>query len=568
MEEIQMDRIKICALGGLDEHGRDCYLVEINDLIYVLDCGIVLADKTIPGIDCMLPNASYLIQNKDRIAGYIITHSHEENAAGIKYFYKKAPAPIYTTKTTALFLISQAKLYHINVNFNFKYIDPNGEAKIGDRVVTFFQTAHNAPNSFGLAIPTDKGNIIYTGDFIVDFSISEESFKFNALKLEQLSYQKTLLLMCESKGANKIGYCSPRHKCKEKIRKYFVDNDGRIFFTCFWQNGYRVKEILDLAKEFKRKVYFYDKYTETVVKILVDADIGLSLKPEDIISHEDYIRVRRQEMLVLILDHSVDIFDKIQKLAYGNSIDKRIFIEPMDTFINGAIPTETMENEGTFAVDAVYRTGCDVIWLSRKECISMHARQDDIKTFLSFLKPKYYMPVRGRYVNLMDNAKLAVSMGIGLNHMNIFVLDNGMQISIDESGKARLIPNSVNKIPVEPGIVDGTGISVTGTEKIIEERKKLGVDGVVIIATTISKSKKAMVTSTDCQMRGFVYSKDCEPLVKTLVQIFNEELNLVLKSGSLDFENAFTLIKERCLRFIRKYNGREPLIDPLVLFVD
>lgn len=563
-----MDRIKICALGGLDENGKNCYVIEINDQIFVLDAGLVLADKTIPGVDCLIPNCSYLIENKDRIAGYIITHAHEENSAALKYFYSKAPAKIYTTETTANFLIAQARIYHVKVVFDFEFIDPNGNQKIGDRVIEFFQTAHNAPNSFGVCIPTDKGNIIYTSDFIVDFSIAEKTFAFNVKKLDTLSQKKTLLLMSESKAANKAGFCSPRHRCKDKIRKYFADCDGRLFISCFWQNGFRLKEILDLAHENHRKIFFYDKYTEEVIHNLIKPYTGITLAKEDIIPNEDYIRVRKQEMLVLILSHSESIFDKIIDLTNGSSADKRITIEANDTFINCAIPTETMENLGTEAIDAVYRTGCEVVWLSNKEYASMHARQDDLRTFLSFLKPQYYMPVRGKYVNLMENARLAVSMGIGLNHMNVFILDNGMELIIDENGKTRIIPNNVNKIPVQAALVNGSGTSFHNSKEIIDERAKYGFDGLITAMACVSRSKKEVVGQIDCRLKGFINMRNSEPVVKGVVKIFLDEINSALSKDNFDFEEAKNNTKERILKLIRKENGRSPSFIPIVTIID
>jgi ribonuclease J len=197
----------------------------------------------------------------------------------------------------------------------------------------------------------------------------------------------------------------------------------------------------------------------------------------------------------------------------------------------------------------------------------MHARQDDLKYFLSVLKPKYYLPVRGKFTRLIANAKLAVEMGIGLNHSNVFVLDNGTELIFDESPRPRLIPNEVNKIDISPLLVDGTGISKYG-DSVIEERKKLGVDGLVIVAVTISASEKKIIAGPDCQMRGFVFAKEAEPILKMVSTIFVEEIKMVLAQGSLNFEKAKENTMERSKRFIFRENGRRPLILPEIIIVE
>ena len=207
-----MDKIKVFALGGLDENGRDCYVVEINDDIFVLDAGVSLPDKNIPGVDYLLPNASYLIENKSRIVAYIMTHGHDENMSALKYFYKSAPAPIYCTEATKYIMEGQAKLQGVKTKMDFITIQPSGQTVIANHIVKFFQTMHNAPYSCGVAIETNRGNIVYTGDFIVDYDVSDPAFIFDLQALSRISEQPTLLLLTESKKATSPGYCSPRHK--------------------------------------------------------------------------------------------------------------------------------------------------------------------------------------------------------------------------------------------------------------------------------------------------------------------------------------------------------------------
>ena len=269
-----------------------------------------------------------------------------------------------------------------------------------------------------------------------------------------------------------------------------------------------------------------------------------------------------------MLGHGGEIYEEMTKLSMGRNEDRRLILDENDIFIVGSIATPTLEVLATRCIDNLYRSGCEVVWLKKKELSSMHARKDDLKFFLSLLKPKYYLPVRGSYTNMIENAKLALTMGIGLNHMNVFIMDNGMQLLFDDrSPRPRMLPYNEEEFGITPIMVDGTGISKVGAE-IIEDRRKLGIDGVVVIAGTFSKSQKKLVAGPDCQMRGFVYVKEAEPLLKTVNQIFIEEALKVLEEEHQNIAEAEKVIKDRTKKFIKRENGREPLVIASIFLTD
>ena len=559
------DHVKVFALGGLDEEGRDCYVVEINDDIFVLDCGMSLPDKTLPGIDALIPNFEYLIRNKSRIKAYIITHGHDEEIGALKFFYDFAPAPIYCTPMTKEFMESQAVLHKIKTSFKFQMVEPTSQHVIAGREVRFFQTCHNMAFSFGVAIWTDKGYVVYTSDFIVDFTVKYSAFKFDLKALAEISEKPTLLLMSESKCAALDGFCAPHHRTYNRLEKYFYE-DKRIFLTCFWENVYRIREFFDLAETFHKKVYLYDEYTKNCIDFMTQK-LDFTIKKDTIVSSSELLRVRSSDVVIFMLGHNEDIYTEIENIAMGRNEDKRIALNENDIFVIGAIPTDIYEVHATKCIDSLYRTNCEVVWLKRKDVPAMHARKDDLKFFLSVLRPKYYLPVRGIYTDLLDNAKLALSMGIGLNHSNVIVLDNGMQIEFGDTPRPILIPNEENKIAIAPILVDGTGISKVGDE-VINDRIKLGVDGVVVIVSTVSRKEKRIIAGPDCQMRGFVYVKEAEPLLKAVSQTYVEEVTNALKEGVEDFEALQDDIKEKARKSIRKDNGREPLIIVSIIPID
>lgn len=561
-----MDYIKISALGGLDENGRDCYVIEINNDLFVVEAGSSLPDKTIPGVDFLLPNAEYIIQNRNRLKAYIITHGHDESMSGLKYFYNRAPAPVYCTETTKRCILGQANILKVKTNFSFQIVEPSSSVTIANHVVHFFQTCHSVAQSMGVAFETDRGNIVYTSDFIVDYSLNESGYIFDLPTLGKISEKPTLILLSPSKGADRSGYCAPKHRIVYLIEKYFKDTQQRMFISSFWQNLFRIRGILILCKKYHKKLYFYDDYTAQVMNFLAGKDDDLMTGLE-VVNKEDLLRVKEQDLVILILGHGSEIYDNIGKLAARSNEDKRIVIGPKDIFISAALPTATQEVVATRSLDSLYRTGCEVVWLNHKVLYPMHAHQDDLKVFLSLLKPKYYLPVRGSFINLMSNAKLALSMGIGLNHSNVFIVDNGMQLIFDETPRPHMVSNETNNINISPVLVDGTGISKVGND-VIEERRELGFDGAVVVAATISVKEKKIIAGPDCQMRGFVFVKEAEPLLKSISNIYVEEVNNALAtSGKFEASKVENTIRERAKRFIRRENGREPMVLPIIIEV-
>ena len=558
------DRIKVFALSGLDENGRDCYVVDINDDLFVLDAGISLPDKTILGVDCLLPNFEFLIKNKNRIRAYIMTHGHDESVGALKFIYKYAPAKVYCTNSTKVVMQGQLAIHHVNnVQFDFEVVKPSDKRLIAGREVTFFQTCHNAANSFGVAIHTDQGNIAFTSDFIINFATDEPNYRFDLAAASDLAKQETLLLMCESKGAHNTGYCSPKHRISDSVEKSFKAGK-RIFVVCYWQNMYRIREIVRLSKKHHKKIYFYDNYTETVMRQIIMEGGGVALSNLDIISKDDLLRVKSSDIVILIVGHSDDIFDEMKLLAAQKNADRRIQLTENDIFINVAVPRPSYETVATRSMDSIYRTGCEAVWLKGKNVSAMHACEDDIRFILNLFKPKYYFPVRGHYTDIMANAKIAASLGIGLNHMNIFVLDNGMELIFDAGKRPIVLTEEVSGIDTSPMLVDGKGVGKI-SDDIVEIRQKLAEDGTVVIAATISRSEKKIIAGPDCQMRGFVFVKEAEPLLKNIGNIFQEEVNAALLRGETNYAPVKEMISERIKRFVKRENGREPYVETIIL---
>jgi ribonuclease J len=384
--------------------------------------------------------------------------------------------------------------------------------------------------------------------------------------LEYLSSKDTFLMLAESKAVSSSGYCSPKHRTTHLIEEYFKEAEKRIFICSSWQNIYRVEEILKLCIQYKKKICLYDNAAKLILKEVLSVLPHLT-NSIDVIDASEISRVRNQDVVILMLGLGNDLFQKVRTLSKGLNRDKRISLTPNDIYIVATLPLPMQETMATRAVDSLYRTGCEVVWIKKKDVTSMHAQQDDLKYLLSVFRPKYYLPVRGNYVSLMNNAKLALSMEIGLNHTNVFILDNGMVLDFPEVGRPRIIPNEQSGIDISPVLVDGKGLIGLDTG-VIEERITLSEDGIVVIAATISKKEKKIVAGPDCQMRGFVFVKESEPLLKTISSMFIEEINDALTGPYLDLDELNKTFSERATRFIKRENGRQPYVLPIIKIID
>ncbi|MDO5330140.1 MAG: ribonuclease J [Bacillota bacterium] len=555
------DKIRILPLGGLDEIGKECTVVEINGDIFVVNCGLRYPDRTMPGIDYVIPRSDYLVENKDRIRGYFLLHGHDDVTGGLAYIYKDAPATIYGSRATVtMFKIFTSHIGADPKQYKFQVVPASGEFSVAGRKMVFFHTAHNIADSSGLAIPTSYGNIVFTGDYVVE-NAAQPSYLHDMNAIAKLAETPTLALLSESVYADKPGYTAPRYKLTPLVEESFKNATGRIFVSIFSDNFYNIDEIIKLAKATRRKIIPYDATTKSIWEAMVESG-HLIVPKENIASMDDVLRFRDADLIILICGFGARLFNKIAILASGNQEDKRIKLKPEDTFIVASPSDDYTSIEATDAVDELYRSGCHVTHINGKKLLDMHASEEDLKMMISLLKPKYYIPVNGFYKELLKNAQVALSMGLNLSHQNVFLLENGTSLLIDEKG-ARLVDED---IPHGDIMIDGIGVGDV-TAKAIEDRQKLS-DGVVVLAVTLSKKRKKIIAGPDVQMRGFVFNKDADSLLKETGRMFVSTINDFLKDGPYNIDEIKQNVYEKCLRNIRRQTGKEPMVLPLIIEVE
>ena len=554
------DVVRIFALGGLSTIGNNLFCVEINDSIFVYSCGCGYPDRYTPGIDFVIPDYSYLKKNKDKVKAYFISHAHDDEFGALPYVYRDVPAPIYCTGYTTLSLNIMSQQRNIKQNYNIVEIEVSCEKFIDGRKFSFFRTSHSAPDAYGLAISTSQGNVVFSGDYVIEYT-NNIHFKFDFGALNKISEQPTLALLVDSENAERKGYTSPSHRVSDLISKPISDCEGRLYIAAYSQHVYNYCEIINACINAGKYICFYDKESELLFQSLIISKI-IDIPYDKVIKADDLSKHNDKDIAVIITGTGELLYTKVGLLAIHDIDDPRFTIHENDTFILACPPAANFEVLGVDTLDELYRTNCNVVDISRKVLIKMHPSEDDIKLLSSLLHPMYFIPIKGEYKDLVACANVAKTMDFGLTDDNVFVVDNGVVINfINQKVKFDKIDDS----SIGTVLVDGSGVGDVANE-IIDERNKLSTDGVVVMSCLISRKLKKIVGGPDVQMRGYLYVKDSEPVLKALSELFVSIVNkYLIKSDHFDYNRCISDIKEECERYAKRATQRAPVIEPTIV---
>lgn len=554
--------IKITALGGLDEMGKNCYVIDVEGEIYIIEAGVKYPNRFNTGVDLIIPDFSYLEAVQEKIKAIIITHGHDDQYGSLPFLVKFTNVPIYATKTTVAIIKASLRNDYPDVDsYNFRIVQPSSSIVIGTNVFELFQTTHSVSESFGFALKTRFGNIIYTGDFMTDYA-PLDGYKFDLPKLAKIvETDKTFLLMCESEGASTPGIASPSHKIEPYLRDTLRDNSGKLFVSLYTQDLYNITEVINFAIKYHKRIlignpddlpFFNELEKEGVLVIPRENKTDIfnftSLNPSDVI--------------VLLTGNGEKLFNYIIKIT--NNEVRDIKITSKDTFINAAPSVPATEKLATNANDSIYKNDCRVIYLDRKIFASMHPRQEDIKFLIYLLRPRYYFPIKGEFRLLMDNAKLAIDLNIGLNHFNCFVYDNGLTLQFDERGN---IIKQSSTIKTGDVLIDNKTVGDIN-EDAINERSKMADGGVIFVTCEVSTKRREIVSDFDIQSRGFIYLKETEPLYGQIINVARSEINQNFISYGSSIEELEEVLSSKIEKVILKQTDKRPYTIVKLIDVD
>lgn len=552
-----MSQLKIFALGGLDENGKNMYCIEVDDKIFIVNCGLKRPEDKQFGVECIIPDFSYVLENKDRVAGIIITHFHDDMMDALPYLLKQLDAEVYAPNLCALIInerLHKEKLSKIKIHTLPRY----GEVNIKGIKINTFGLSHAAPDAIGIAIATDNGSVVVAEQYVVDFDMNDKAYQSDIAEIAAIGKKGVFVAMLESSYADKDGFTSPKHRITNLVRPVFEDANGRIFVTLYEQNYFRLRELVLLAKEYKKKIYFYDEKMRSMIKLF--AENGYYKVSEAIMIEKSKFNNDIQDCVIFVTGEGAAAFEKMHRIAINE--DNDIELNENDTVIIASPVVSGTEKEAGDMENELYKDNVKIFKLDQKQVLSMHPSSEDLKMFLFLLKPKYFLPVMGSYKDFISAANLSLS--VGFTPDRVIILDNG-QIATLKDGKLVSCSEMIEKVG---DVMIGTQDNKNIASFVLKDRELLSTDGVIIVGIALNYKTKEVIGGPDIQSRGVIYVKDSEYVIKNIGKITVEMIKDAVKNGTYDNMTVRADLRERISRYVLRETGKHPMILPAIIEIN
>lgn len=554
-----MAKIKAFALGGLDERGKNLFIIEVNDDIFIFDCGSKYPEREALGVDTVIADFTYIKQNKDRVKGIFITKAADDCIGGLPYLLKELNnLTIYASHLAGFMIIEKLKKFKVNFNLEkIKIINFKDIIKFGSNEVEVFQTTSSIPGSFGYALRTLDGTIIYTGDYIFD-SEAQNQFGMDLEHLSKIAQDKILLLLSESGYASRINFTAPNHKIRRWVENVFKENKGRLILGCYEQDLYKINEMLDLAVECDRNIVAF--YGQTLNDILNEAKKVKYLNPNNkitIVPLEKAIAINKdtQQPIIFVTGSGERLYARLIKITTGD--DQLLKINDNDIVILSNPPVPGNELSYAAVLDELARTNAKVISISDKQVWDIKASYEDIKLMVNIMKPQFFIPIKTLHKNFVNAAKAAIEAGVASN--NVLIKDNGQIIEFNDG---KLAPSQPD-IPNRDVFVDGIGIGDIGAV-VLNERKQLSREGAIIAGVTLDRKTKAIVSLIDIQMRGVIYITEESILISEMQKKIEEIIANHRKKENFELQDVKKEIKLALQQICRSETAKSPMILAII----
>ena len=496
-------KIRITPLGGVDEVAKNMYMIEIADEIFVLDAGLMFPETEMIGIDAVIPDISYLVRNKQKVKGIFLSNGHVSSMGAVPYIIDKLKCPVYGSKLTIDLLKNHLKHLAIKRRIKFYYVKENNKYDFNNASITFFKTTYSMPDSLGICIETSQGNIVYTGEFKFDQSVSKE-YKSDIVKISTLGKKGVLALLSDSSNANMKGYNVPENEAAEQIDNAFYQANKRIIVTCYASNFLTISHIVRAALGQNRKLLLLGEAIEDSINTARNMNY-LAIEDENLITVDELGNYPQNEICILSSGDQGEPIEAMKNIAEKNI--KGIQIESGDTIMIAATPSPNMEVMLFQTLNLLVKLGAHVVTASKRLHAASHATREELKMMLNMLMPKFFIPVQGEFRNLRKHAEIAAETGVAANNIHILAKGTTLEIS---GNRAKVIPNNVT---VGNILVDGRGIGDV-EDSVLKDRKLLSNDGIFVASYAISRKEKILVGRPCIQTKGFVYVKKSMELIK------------------------------------------------------
>lgn len=547
-------KVKIIPLGGLGEIGKNMTAIECGDEILVIDCGLAFPDAEMYGVDMVIPDVTYLMNNVEKVKGFFLTHGHEDHIGGLPYILKQINVPVYGTKLTLGLVQHKLEEHQMLSDCTLNIVKPGEIIKLDKISVEFIRTNHSIADSCSLAIHTPLGVIVHTGDFKIDYTPIDGEI-INLDRYSKLGKQGVLLLMADSTNSERPGYTMSERTVGEKLDNIFVGAKGRIIVATFASNIHRIQQIADSSIKRGRKIAFSGRSMERISQVAIE--LGYLNIPSDMLIEVDDINKYNNDKITIITTGSQgEPMAALSRIGLGTH--RKIKVENDDLFIISASPIPGNEKFISRVINELYKRGGDVIYKSLEEIhVSGHACQEELKLIHTILKPKYFIPVHGEYRHLRQHSLIAEKLG--MNKSNIFILDTGEVFEIT-SKKAQI----AGRVPSGRIMVDGLGVGDVGNV-VLRDRKHLAQDGIITIVVTIDKLASSVIAGPDIVSRGFVYIKESEKLLREARNIVKGSLDECLNNDITEWSLIKATIRNDLGHFLYTKTKRKPLILPVIM---
>lgn len=549
--------VRIMALGGLNEIGKNLYVYECSNDMFIIDCGLAFPDADMLGVDLVIPDFTYLELNRDKFRGIVLTHGHEDHIGALPYLLKKVNVPVYGTRLTLGLVASKLKEHGILSQCSLNVVTPRKTVKMGCMAVEFIRVNHSIPDACALAIHTPAGVIVHTGDFKVDYTPIEGGI-IDLARFGELGNKGVLALLSESTNAERPGYTATERKVGESFKGLFATGEGkRIIVATFSSNIHRIQQIINSAATWGRKVAVSGR---SMLNVLNTAKELNYIKVPDgmLVDIEDVNKYPPEKMVIITTGSQGEPLSALSRMSTGDH--RQVSITPQDLIIISATPIPGNEKFVGKLVNELMKQGAEVVYEAMYEVhVSGHACQDELKLMLALTKPKFFIPIHGEFKHLKKHQGLAMKMGIP--EENIFLLNLGQVLETD-SVEMKI----TEQVQAGRVLVDGLGVGDVGSV-VLRDRKHLAEDGIIVVVTTINRETGEVVAGPDIVSRGFVYVKESEELIDEAKQLIEKTLNSCAQKNIREWGNIKSSIRNELGNFIYQKTKRSPMILPVVMEV-
>lgn len=549
-------KLKVMMLGGLNEIGKNIAVLEYEDDIIVIDCGLAFPDDDMLGIDLVIPDITYLEKNADKIRGILITHGHEDHIGAIPYVLRTINPPIYGTRLTLGILENKLNEHKLTKQAQLNTVEAGNTVKLGCFEAEFIHVNHSIADACAIAVRTPVGVVIHTGDFKLDVSPIDGEM-MDVTRLGEYGREGVLLLMCESTNVERPGYTPSERKVGGQLDQIYMQNgDKRIIIATFSSNVHRVQQIINTSAKYGRHVAVTGRSMVNVVGAAVR--LGYMDVPEDVlIDISDIGRYKPEQITIITTGSQGEPMSALYRMAFSDHNQVELTSGDLVVLSSHAIPgNEVLVGK---IINEMYRRGVNVYHEEEEVHVSGHACREEIKMMHSLTKPKFFMPIHGEYRHLMQHKELAQFMGMSADH--IFVCEIGQVLELDGESCRR-----AGSVPSGRVLIDGYGVGDVGNI-VLRDRRHLAQDGLIVVVATVDVDSCEIISGPDIISRGFVYVRESEELMDEVRAIARNVLEETLEAGVTEWNQIKSNVKDDLSKYLYSKTKRKPMILPVIMNV-